>query len=186
MNGILDGYVDLGYRLTVRQLYYQLVIRNLIANPEREYDRVVRLCTDARLAGLISWSVIEDRLRQFVTRQRWQSAAEILQAVASSYHQDMWKMQAWRVFVVVEKDALSGILQPVCRQWDVPLLAARGYPSVSVLREFVVEDLLPAFEASQDIAILHLGDHDPSGIDMTRDLKERLSLIFKSPCRRGG
>jgi hypothetical protein len=117
-------------------------------------------------------------MRQFDIRQRWQSGADILKAAASSYHEDMWAGQKWRVFVVVEKDALSGILAPVCRKWDVPLLAARGYPSASVLHEFALDDIVPALvESEQSVIILHLGDHDPSGIDMTRDLEDRLALF---------
>jgi len=66
---------------------------------------------------------------------------------------------------------------PLCRELDVPLLAARGYPSVSVLREFAVNMVIPAIKDDQNAVILHLGDHDPSGVDMTDDLRERISLF---------
>jgi len=89
----------------------------------------------------------------------------------------MWIRQAQRVFVIVEKEALVGVLEGACKAYDVPLLAARGYPSGTVLREFAESDLLPAFDADQEPIILHLGDHDPSGIDMSRDLEERLTLF---------
>lgn len=179
MNGILDDYETQGYRLTVRQVYYQLVARNVIANTEREYDRITRLCNDTRMSGLMDWDMIEDRTREFIRRARWNSCAEILRASAHSYHQDMWANQARRVFCVVEKDALAGVLTPVCEELDVPLLAARGYPSASVIREFSVADVVPALQQGQDVVILNLGDHDPSGLDMTRDLRERLAVFTR-------
>lgn len=177
MNEIVAEYEQQGFRLTVRQLYYQLVTRNLIANSEKEYDRITRLCNDARLAGLMDWDMLEDRTREFIERQRWESGAQILKVAADGYHQDYWEGQPNRVFCIVEKDALAGVLEPVCRELDIPLLAARGYPSVTVLHEFATEEIIPAMEDGQQVSILHLGDHDPSGIDMTRDLRERLGLF---------
>jgi hypothetical protein len=90
----------------------------------------------------------------------------------------MWKRQPRRVFVIIEKEALVGVLTPTCNKLDVPILAARGYPSCTVLRDFALEDIIPTID-EQEITILHLGDHDPSGIDMTRDLTERVSLFTR-------
>lgn len=178
MNTIVDEYLDQGFRLTVRQLYYQLVARDVIANTVLEYKRVASIINDAKLAGLMDWDAMEDRTREFLRCNRWSSGAEVLRAVAQQYHEDMWEGQSVRVFVVVEKEALSGVLDPVCRELDVPLLAARGYPSGSVLWEFTRDDLVPSADAGQDIVVLHLGDHDPSGVDMSRDLRERLLVFF--------
>lgn len=176
-NGIIEEYQQQGFVLTVRQLYYQLVARDVIPNTLQEYKRVASIINDAKLAGLIDWDAIEDRTRQFVRLPNWNNGAEILESAVRSFHKDMWARQADRVFVIVEKEALVGVLQGVCNEFDVPLLAARGYPSGTVLREFAVNDLLPAFANGQGAIVLHFGDHDPSGIDMTRDIKERLSLF---------
>jgi hypothetical protein len=178
MNGIMADYEHQGFKLSVRQRYYQLVTRNEIANSERDYERIIRLCNDARLSGLMDWDILEDRTREFINRPRWQSGAEIMRTTANSYHQDCWANQAYRVFCVVEKDALSGVLQPTCQELDIPLLTARGYPFVTVLREFAVNEIIPAMRSGQVVIILHLGDHDPSGIDMSRDLYERLLLFL--------
>ena len=174
IDAIVTEYTHQGYRLTVRQLYYQLVARDIIPNTERSYKNTVRLVNDARLAGLIDWDAIEDRTRAFISRPSWSSGKKILESCASQFHMDMWSQQDFRIFVLVEKEALAGVLERVCRKWDIPLLAARGYPSASVLREFAQEKLL---DTEQKIIILHLGDHDPSGIDMTRDLIDRLQLF---------
>jgi len=175
MNGIVTDYVAQGFRLTVRQLYYQLVARDVIPNNEKSYKRVTNLVNDARNAGYMDWDAIEDRTRAFVRRQRWGSGSDILHAAARSFHMDMWDNQYNRPFVIIEKEALVGVLEPACNDLDVPILAARGYPSASVLREFAVQDVLPT-GYDQNIVIIHLGDHDPSGLDMTRDLRERIEM----------
>jgi hypothetical protein len=177
MNGIVDEYLEQGFKLTVRQLYYQLVAAAVIANTVQDYKRIASIVNDAKLAGLMDWDAMEDRTREFIRLSRWASGADILKAVATQYHEDMWSDQERRVFVVVEKEALSGVLAPVCNSLDVPLLAARGYPSGSVVWEFVEQDIIPAIDKGQHVVILHLGDHDPSGVDMTRDLNERVRIF---------
>jgi hypothetical protein len=134
---------------------------------------------DARLAGLLDWEAIEDRTREVVRQPHWDSGKDILTSVAAQFQMDHWDNQESRVYVIVEKEALAGILGVVCRKWDVPLLAARGYPSGTVLREFAIDDIIPALHSGQCPVILHLGDHDPSGIDMSRDLKERLQMFCR-------
>lgn len=182
MDNIVHDYQNQGFTLTVRQLYYQLVARNIVPNTERSYKRVTSVANDARLAGMIDWSAIEDRTRAFVRRQRWRDAAEILRSAADSFHIDMWYRQRNRVFVIIEKEALVGVLEPTCFKYDTPILAARGYPSSTVIREFVQTDILPVLEdGRQNITILHLGDHDPSGLDMTRDLRDRFELFSGCP-----
>lgn len=193
-NVIIKDYIAQGFRLTLRQLYYQFVARDLFVshytwtgrkwardpkgtiNAKPNYDMLGHVINDARLAGLIDWEAIEDRTRAFVRRQRWESGKQILESAASSFHLDMWENQPFRPFVIVEKEALVGVLERTCDGYDVPLLAARGYPSASILREFVVQDILPTVDG-QGIVVIHLGDHDPSGLDMTRDLQERIELF---------
>lgn len=174
LNIIVAEYQDAGYTLTVRQLYYQLVARDIVPNTEKSYKYITRVVNDARIAGLIDWDAIEDRTREFIARQRWTSPKDIFTAAANSYHTDPWATQEYRPFVIVEKEALVGVFTKVCREYDVPLLAARGYPSASVMREFVTQQVLTS---DQQPVVLHFGDHDPSGIDMTRDIDDRVEMF---------
>lgn len=180
MNTMIDSYLRQGFKLSVRQLYYQLVARGVVENTERSYKRVASIINDGRLAGLMDWDAIEDRGRDVVLRTRWTGGSEIIQAAANSFHMDMWVNQTQRVFVIVEKAALAGVLEGVCQKYDVPLLAARGYPSVSIIREMTRDHFQSAMFDGQVPVILHLGDHDPSGIDMTRDLDERIELFAET------
>jgi hypothetical protein len=175
INAIIDEYQSAGYTLTVRQLYYQLVARDIIPNNERSYQQTTRTVNDARIAGLIDWDAIEDRTRSFIERSRWNRPQDLLDAAARQYHTDPWRTQDYRVFLIVEKEALVGVFENVCHQYDVPLLAARGYPSASVIREFARNEIED--NDDKEIVILHFGDHDPSGIDMTRDLQERFRMF---------
>lgn len=177
INKIIDEYLQQGYVLTVRQVFYQLVSRDIIPNTMREYKTVAKTINDGRLAGMIDWDAIEDRTRAFVTNGRWKDPQSILYSAASSFHMDMWATQPCRVYLIVEKEALAGVFGRICEQYDVPLLAARGYPSISVVREFAHGELDRA-TMDQNVHVLHFGDHDPSGIDMSRDLQERIQLIM--------
>lgn len=177
MNHLIADYQNQGYVLTVRQLYYQLVAQAVVENTLQSYKRVAGLINDAKLAGLIDWDAIEDRTREFLVKPHWASGGEIIRTAASSYGEDMWNNQESRVFVIIEKEALVGVLQRVCNTYDVPILAARGYPSGTVLRDFAESHLLPAIHNGQAVRVLHLGDHDPSGIDMTRDLTDRIAMF---------
>lgn len=178
MNELIQDYQNQGYVLTVRQLYYQLVARDVISNDLNSYKRVAAMINDAKLAGLVDWSAIEDRTRDFIVRSHWSDASQILDSAIYSFHMDMWHDQDRQVYVIVEKEALVGVLEKTCHEYDVPLLAARGYPSSSVLYDFV-QTHLARKSPSKHHFIIHLGDHDPSGLDMTRDLDERIHLLSK-------
>lgn len=178
INGIIDEYLGQGYVLTVRQLFYQLVSRDIIPNTMKSYKSIAKTINDGRLAGLIDWDAIEDRTRSFTANTRWTSAQQILRSAAESFHMDMWEGQPCRVYVIVEKEALQGVFERICNQYDIPLLAARGYPSISVIREFADSELDRACTEHESVHVLHFGDHDPSGIDMSRDLQDRIQLIM--------
>lgn len=178
LDKMIREYQAAGYVLSVRQLYYQLVARGVVENTERSYKRVADIINNARLAGLLDWDAIEDRGRDVEMRSRWASGKDLLEGATAGFHMDMWKTQEHRVFVIVEKAALAGVLSGICHEYDVPLLAARGYPSVSIVREMALQHLGRAIRDDQQVTVLHLGDHDPSGIDMTRDLRERFQLFL--------
>lgn len=184
IESICDEYQEDGYVLTTRQVYYQLVARGMIENTLQSYKRIAGIINDAKLAGLIDWDALEDRTRAFITPNQWNRPSDILWACARQYNEDRWDNQHRRVFVIIEKEALVGVLTDTCDRWHIPLLAARGYPSGSVLREFAVKHLIPSVHSDQGTPIiLHLGDHDPSGIDMSRDLEDRLTLFCDDETR---
>jgi hypothetical protein len=176
VNSILDEYKLSGYTLTLRQLYYQLVARGEIENSIKSYQRTGNIISDARLAGLIDWNMIEDRGRITMFSPHWNDPADIVDSASKQFSIDKWKTQENYVEVMVEKDALSGVLLPVCRKLDIGFTANRGYSSSSAMYE-AGKRMLDKLNEGKTVWVLYLGDHDPSGIDMTRDVSERLEVF---------
>ncbi len=177
-NEIIDDYLGQGLRLTLRQLYYQLVSRDVIPNSEKSYKSLGGLVSDARLAGLMDWSAIEDRVRQPKRASEFNNLEELVQAALRSYRLPRWKGQAAYVELWVEKDALAGVLWPIAHEYHVVLMVNRGYSSQSAMYESA-ERFKESFEddGDRELVLLYLGDHDPSGEDMVRDVKERLEMF---------
>jgi hypothetical protein len=173
---IIDDYAGQGYDLTLRQLYYQFVARGLIPNTDKEYQKLSRVISDARLAGLISWTSIVDRLRLKQSNSHWNDPGEIIEACASQYRIDSRQDQDTYIEVWVEKDALSGVLDKVCTNLDIPYLVCRGYVSQSAMWQASQRFINKEYQ-DKKVLLLHLGDHDPSGLDMTRDIQSRLELF---------
>ena len=176
---IVTEYQAQGFSLTLRQLYYQFVARGLIPNTERDYKRIGNILSDARRAGLIDWDSIEDRTRFIRSLGNWDKPQDILESAKNSYHRDLWATQDKRLEVWIEKDALVGVIEAVCQEDDVPFFSCRGYVSDSEMWRGAMR-MRRHTRNGQKLIVLHLGDHDPSGIDMTRDIADRLQLFSGS------
>ena len=174
---ICREYMAQGLTLTLRQLYYQFVSRDWLPNKQTEYKRLGSIINDARLAGLIDWEAMEDRTRNLESIPNWGTVSEYFKSVPYWFHYDMWKHQDNRLEVWIEKEALVGVIERVCNQYKVPYFACRGNSSQSEM--YVAANRFAEHnENGQRTVVLHLGDHDPSGIDMTRDNAERLELFW--------
>uniref|UniRef100_A0A6M3Y6F7 DNA topoisomerase n=1 Tax=viral metagenome TaxID=1070528 RepID=A0A6M3Y6F7_9ZZZZ len=173
---IIKIYQAQGFSLTLRQLYYQFVARALIPNTEKSYTRLGNIISDARRAGLIDWDAIVDRTRYLRKLSSWDKPQSILESARDSYHRDLWANQDRRIEVWIEKDALVGVIEDICQENDVPFFSCRGYVSDSEMWAGAMRTL-KWDKKRQGLLILHLGDHDPSGIDMTRDIENRLKLF---------
>lgn len=179
-NKILDEYAGKGFTVTLRQLYYQFVARGLLENSDRNYARLGSILSDARLAGLVSWTAIEDRTRRLRGVQSYRGPKELLEQARASFATDLWATQPWRPEVWIEKEALAGVVEGICNTLRVDFFACRGYNSQS--EQWAAGQRLAGYvQKGQRPIVFHLGDHDPSGIDMTRDNQERLSMFVGVP-----
>ena len=175
-NVIIAEYLDDDLQLTVRQLYYQFVSRGLIENKQTEYKRLINIVSDGRLAGMIDWYAIEDRTRHLESNIHWRDPGQIVRAASRGFQLDHWKGQPYRVEVWIEKEALTGVIDTICGQLDVAYFACKGYVSQSEMYS-ASKRLLDHCQNHQIPIIVHLGDHDPSGIDMTRDIIDRMQTL---------
>jgi hypothetical protein len=197
-NSIIDIYRAQGFMLTLRQIYYQFVARDLfpedrywfqkegkwVKDPERKnpnssknaepnYKWLGELLNDGRVAGLVDWDSMEDRTRNLRMLPHWDTPADILVSVAQQYRVDLWEHQQTYIEVWVEKEALIQVVQIACNPLDIPYFACKGYVSQSELWG-AAQRLKALNKKGKDAVVLYFGDHDPSGIDMTRDIGARL------------
>lgn len=175
-NLIIDEYQAQGFTLTLRQLYYQFVARDLLANKQANYKSLGALLNKARLAGMVDWDALEDRTRNMQHPNAWASPESIMDAVARQYQERVWEDQPRYVVVLEEKDALLGVIEPVCRELRVPYMSCRGHVSQSEMYA-LGKRLADMVQAGREPYVVHIGDHDPSGTHMTDDIIRRLSLF---------
>lgn len=175
-NTIIAEYQAQGFDLTLRQLYYQFVSRDLLPNTLQSYKNLGGIINDARLAGLIDWNTIVDRTRELRSLSHWDDPSEMVAACSEQLNVDLWATQSYRPEVWIEKDALVGVFERVCHELDVPLLSCRGYTSQSEMWSSA-QRMLRYKRKGQTPFIFHFGDHDPSGKDMSRDIQDRLELF---------
>ena len=175
-NAICAEYAAQGLNMTLRQLYYQFVARGLIRNKQTEYDRLGSIVNDARLAGLLDWNYIVDLTRSLDSLPHWQTGQDAIDTIRDVYLFDKWADQEYRPEVWIEKEALAGVIEPICRELDVAFFAVRGYNSQSAAWQ-AAQRFKRYRRNGQEPVLLHLGDHDPSGIDMTRDNDDRLTMF---------
>lgn len=169
-NEILEEYKEQGYRLTLRQLYYQLVARGLISNEVREYSKLSKTLVIGRMNGLIDWNVIEDRLRTPYLTYSVDSIHEAMQDTINYYKLDRQEGQFFHIELWTEKDAVSNILKKSSQYFHIRLLVNRGYSSCSAMYEAYRR----MTQVEKPIFIIYIGDFDPSGLDMIRDINDRL------------
>lgn len=172
-NSIIHEYMSAGYRMTLRQLYYQFVSRDLLPNINKNYRMLATTISNGRLAGLIDWDAIEDRGRVPLVPSQWNEIDDVLTAAVEQFRLPRWNTQPAYAELWVEKQALAGVLEPLAREFHVPLVVNKGYSSQSAM-----------FESAQRFRrhdkpkhLFYLGDLDPSGEDMVRDIRERLHMF---------
>lgn len=180
----VEKYQDMGYPLTLRQLHYQFVSQNWIVNHITAYKKLGKILDDCRYGGLIDWDAIEDRGRETTFAYYEHSVPAALERTKNCYRLDRQIGQENHVEVWTEKDALSNILGKVTNKYTVGLAVNKGYTSSSAIYE-AYQRFLTCYRAGQKVIILYFGDHDPSGLDMVRDVRERLELMFRNGNEQG-
>jgi hypothetical protein len=174
---ICQAYADAGYGLSLRQLYYALVKELTIPNTDESYARLKSIITRARRAGFIDWTHIEDRTRVLRQFETWDDAADAVTQLAGYYHEDLWADQDYYLECWVEKDALEEVVRRAAEVWSVPSFACKGYTSESAMWRAAGRLARKQKDGKRPV-VLYAGDHDPSGLDMGRDIRDRLWVLM--------
>lgn len=182
-NIILDRFTKQNYVLTLRQLFYQMVSRDMIPNTTKSYNNLGTAISTGRERGLVDWDQLTDRLRELEKWQTYDNVPDAMTKLAERFRLDKWRNQPCRPEVWVEKDALSDVVRRACWKLQVPYLVCRGYGSSSALWQ-AGRRMIEHRKSGQQPYVIHLGDHDPSGLHMTEDNRNRISL-FGLPAMKG-
>lgn len=162
--------------MTVRQVYYHLVSRQVVENNRNRHQSVSDALVKARQQGLIPWEWIEDRLRKLRRVSMWRGLPDFADTAKAAYRRDVWATQPDYMEVWLEKDALSGIFEDALDPYGVTLNVGRGFDGWDSIR-----NAASRYEGRDQVTILYFGDFDPSGEDMARSLRDRLAFFDVEP-----
>jgi len=156
--------------MTVRQVFYQATVRGVIEKTEAGYNKIQTDLVLMRRSGELPYSWLADATRWMRKPATFDGIEEALADCARHYRKALWRDAGAYVEIWLEKDALAGVVYPVTDTYDVPLMVARGYASLSFLHsaaEAISERDVPVY-------IYHLGDFDPSGVNAGEKIEETL------------
>lgn len=156
--------------MTVRQVFYQATVRNVVEKSESGYTKVQTDLVQMRRAGVLPYDWLADNTRWQRKPRTFSSVQQALDDTARLYRKALWADADAYVEVWLEKDALAGVVFPVTALYDVPLMVARGYASLSFLHsaaEYINVLGVPVY-------IYHFGDFDPSGVNAGEKIEETL------------
>jgi hypothetical protein len=173
----VEEYAQEGYILTLRQLHYQLVKSNWIVNHDTAYKKLGCILDDCKYAGIIDWENIEDRGRKPYLPYYVSGIKSALEDTIDQYRLNRQNDQDIYIELWTEKDALSGILRRSTEKYHIQLVVNKGYTSSSAIYG-AYQRFVECIENGQNVIILYFGDHDPSGLDMVRDIRERIEFML--------
>jgi hypothetical protein len=187
--GIVEEYWSQGIAMTVRQVHYQCVSRHVkmvyvppknrrhkqvivFENTPQNYAMVSRLLSLAREAGMVDWRAIVDRVRSQSMNAEFEDLGGLVQSAEKAYRLPRWKDQKVYIEVVSEKDALSSSFKPTCEKLHVRLVIDRGFGSTTAVHDMAMRFRQKSKEGYKCV-LIYFGDHDPSGLNMPKDIKLR-------------
>ncbi len=163
---------------TLRGLFYRVVSAGILPSTDKaNYQQLGRVMTTLREAGAIPFDWLVDNVRSTLKPSSWAGIDDFAETVRDCYRLDFWRRLPDYVHVVCEKDAIAGVLSPVCREYDIRLSPIRGYVSLSFAHE--IADVWN--RTSKPVAAYYLGDYDPSGFDLERDIVDKLTRYCSRP-----
>jgi hypothetical protein len=179
-------------RLTLRQIFYRLVTKGILKNQRNQYNVLSMELVKARWRGLIPFSAIEDQNREVIggesyrftspegvfedAKETFESAEDTFNGCADDFWVPLWHKQLYHIEVWLEKQALANLFQQVTDSYHARLAPCKGYPSLTFLYESA-QYLKYYVPHDKQIVILYFGDYDVRGLDIQRDVANRLQHL---------
>lgn len=155
---------------TVRGNMYMVVSSGWLPDTsDKSYNRIQRLLNRLRMNRTVPFEWVTDNVRATIKPSSWSGLADFTETVRDAYRKDFWHYLPEYIEVIVEKDAVAGRVQSVTEEYDVRLHPIRGYNSTS----FAWEIARYWKRIEKPITVYYIGDHDPSGRDLERDIREK-------------
>jgi len=168
---IIDSY---DFSLTLRQIYYQLVAKQIIPNKQEYYKKLSRVCVTGRDEGILPEEAFADRLRAVDKPGAWLDLNSFMETVKRAYNKDKWNNQPKYLEIWTEKDALRSVLTEITYQYDVSLMVARGQLSRTAIYE--ASERYKA-KTDRECYLYYCGDFDPSGLSIYDSIRKRLEAF---------
>lgn len=178
---IVEYYEEIDIKLTNRQLYYQLVGKAFIPNAMEIYKRICTFLTDLRYCGLVDWDSIEDKARVPKKHSEWKNVSDLIRSATYAYRLPRWQDQDYYVEMYCEKEAGVNVLETISEKYHMYFGFNKGYSSASAMYDLACR-IQEQIAAGKSVIILYFGDHDPSGLDMVRDIKDRIIEFLQGGC----
>ena len=179
IDSIVEYYTNINIKLTNRQLYYQLIGKGWIPNTTKVYTKICVFLTDTRYAGMIDWNSIEDKEREPSKPSDWVNISSLIESAIYSYRLPRWIDQQYYVEMYCEKKAGINTLSPIAEKYHMYFGFNKGYSSASAMYD-LAKRIKFQIENGKKAIILYFGDHDPSGLDMIRDIQERIKEFLEN------
>jgi hypothetical protein len=161
--------------LTIRQVFYRLVGAHRFEKTERAYKRLYEHLNRARRAGLIEWSVLRDDGITWEEAPGWDSPAELVRTfvhAADTFRLHRQDRQRRRLFFAVEAAGMVPQIVRLAAPFGIDVHSTGGFDSTTA--KYSLAQRLGAYDA---VEVLHLGDHDPSGVHLFSCMAQDVASI---------
>jgi hypothetical protein len=163
--------------LTIRQIFYRLVGAYGYDKTERAYDRLGELLNRARRAGEVPFDAIRDDGIEMRLPTAWRDAAHLIDTMRSSvaaFRLDRQRGQPRRLVIAVEAAGMLPQIERIARPYGIAVQSSGGFDSLTA--KYGMAGFLGECAAAE---VLHIGDHDPSGVHVFASLAEDVRAICR-------
>jgi hypothetical protein len=161
--------------LTARQVFYRLVGVYGYPKDENAYERLCNALGRARRAGIIPFENLRDDGAVILEAEHYEDPDAFygyVRRLGASYERDKLARQPVDMRVYCEAAGMMQQLARTCEPYSVPVYSCSGFDSLTAKHGLARHCARTFIYRGKPTVILHLGDHDPSGVSIYESMKE--------------